>query len=85
MITIQNNDGDRRVLLLDSPFSLDESPDFPEYLFDVVFIVNNSVEETKTILSSINPVTSTKCCYKPLFVSASLKGKMGGYDAIIDG
>ena len=85
MITIQNNDGDRRVLLLDSPFALDESPDFPEYLFDVIFIANQSVEETKTILNSINPVTSTKCCYKPLFVAASLKGKMGNYDEVIDG
>ena len=85
MITIQNNDGDRRVLLLDSPFALDESPDFPEYLFDVVFIVNDSIEETKTILNSINPVTSSKCCYKPLFVSKSLQGKMGNYDEIIDG
>ncbi|MBQ6965208.1 MAG: hypothetical protein IJP82_05905 [Bacteroidaceae bacterium] len=85
MITIQNNDGERRILLLDSPFALDESPDFPEYLFDVVFIANESVEEAKTILSSINPVTSTKCCYKPLFVSSSLKGKMGPYDEIIDG
>ena len=85
MITIQNNDGDRRVLLLDNPFALDESPDFPEYLFDVVFIANNSAEETKTILSGINPVTSNKCCYKPLFVSSSLKGKMGNYDDIIDG
>ena len=85
MITIQNNDGDRRVLLLDSPFALDESPDFPEYLFDVIFITNNSVEETKTILNGINPVTSTKCCYKPLFVAKSLKGKMGNYDEIIDG
>lgn len=85
MITIQNNDGDRRVLLLDSPFAIDESPDFPEYLFDVVFIANESVEETKTILSSINPITSTKCCYKPLFVAGSLKGKMGNYDEIIDG
>ena len=85
MITIQNNDGDRRVLLLDSPFALDESPDFPEYLFDVVFIANSSAEETKTILSSINPVTSSKCCYKPLFVASALKGKMGNYDEIIDG
>ncbi|MEE0520064.1 MAG: hypothetical protein UDK36_01485 [Bacteroidaceae bacterium] len=85
MITIQNNDGDRRILLLDSPFPLDESPDFPEYLFDVVFIVNGSAEETKTILNSINPVTSGKCCYKPLFVSASLQNKMGNYDDIIDG
>lgn len=85
MITIQNNDGDRRVLLLDNPFALDESPDFPEYLFDVVFIANHSAEETKTILSGINPVTSNKCCYKPLFVSSSLKGKMGNYDDIIDG
>ncbi|MDE6000090.1 MAG: hypothetical protein K2H04_08510 [Bacteroidaceae bacterium] len=67
MITIQNTDGDRRVLLLDSSFALDESPDFPEYLFDVVFIVNDTVEETKAILNSINPITSTKCCYKPLF------------------
>ena len=85
MITIQNTDGERRVLVLDSPFAIDESPDFPEYLFDVVFIVNESAEETKTILGSINPVTSAKCCYKPLFVSASLKGKMGNYDEIIDG
>ena len=85
MITIQNNDGERRVLLLDSPFALDESPDFPEYLFDVVFIANDSAEETKTILNSINPVTSTKCCYKPLFVASSLKGKMGNYSEIIDG
>lgn len=85
MITIQNNDGGRRVLLLDSPFALDESPDFSEFLFDVVLIANGSVEETKTILNHINPVTSSKCCYKPLFVSATLKGKMGGYDEIIDG
>ena len=72
MITIQSNDGDRRVLLLDSPFALDESPDFPEYLFDVVFIVNESAEETKTILNSINPITSSKCCYKPLFVTSAM-------------
>lgn len=85
MITIQHNDAERRVLLLDSPFALDESPDFPEYLFDVVFITNTSVEETKTILSSINPVTSAKCCYKPLFVASALKGKMDTYDEIIDG
>ncbi|MBO5585649.1 MAG: hypothetical protein J5924_04655 [Bacteroidaceae bacterium] len=85
MITIQNNDGDRRVLLLDSPFPLDESPDFPEYLFDVIFIVNDAVEETKTILNSINPITSSKCCYKPLFVASALEGKMGNYDEIIDG
>ncbi len=85
MITIQNNDGDRRVLLLDSPFALDESPDFPEYLFDVIFITNHSAGEVKTILNSINPVTSTKCCYKPLFVPKSLEGKMGNYAEIIDG
>ncbi len=85
MITLQNNDGGKHVLLLDSPFALDESPDFPEYIFDVVFVLNESVEETKTILSSINPITSNKCCYKPLFVSSSLKGKMGNYDEIIDG
>lgn len=85
MITIQNTDGDRKVLLLDTPFALDESPDFPEYLFDMVFITNPSAEETKTIMGTINPVTSIKCCYKPLFVSASLKGKMGNYDEIIDG
>ena len=85
MITIQKNDGDRKVLVLDSPFALDESPDFPEYLFDVIFITNESAEETKTILNSINPVTSAKCCYKPLFVARSLEGKMGNYDEIIDG
>ena len=85
MITIQKNDGDRKVLVLDSPFALDESPDFPEYLFDVIFITNESAEETKTILNNINPVTSTKCCYKPLFVARSLEGKMGNYDEIIDG
>ena len=85
MITIQKNDGDRKVLVLDSPFALDESPDFPEYLFDVIFITNESAEETKTILNNINPVTSAKCCYKPLFVARSLEGKMGNYDEIIDG
>lgn len=85
MITIQKNDGDRKVLVLDSPFALDESPDFPEYLFDVIFIANESVEETKTILNNINPVTSAKCCYKPLFVARSLEDKMGNYDEIIDG
>lgn len=85
MITIQNNEAGKKVLLLDSPFALDESPDFPEYLFDVVFIANDSAEETKAILNSINPVTSAKCCYKPLFVASALMGKMGNYDEIIDG
>ena len=85
MITIQKNDGERKVLVLDSPFALDESPDFPEYLFDVIFIANESPEETKAILNTINPVTSAKCCYKPLFVARSLEGKMGNYDEIIDG
>ena len=85
MITIQNNDHDRRILLLDSPFALEESPDFPEYLFDAVFIFNDSVDTTKNILNTINPVTSVKCCYKPFFVSRSLKGKMGDYADLIDG
>lgn len=85
MITIQNNDNGKRVLLLDSPFALDESPDFPEFLFDAVFILNESAEQTKAILNSINPVTSTKCCYKPLFVASSLNGKMGIYEELIDG
>ncbi len=85
MITIQNNDHERRILLLDNQFALEESPDFPEYLFDAVFIFNDSVEQTQNILNEINPVTSQKCCYKPFFVSRSLQGKMGDYDTIIDG
>lgn len=85
MITIQNNEHDRKILLLDSPFALEESPDFPEYLFDAVFIFNDSVDATKNILNTINPVTSVKCCYKPFFVSRSLEGKMGDYADLIDG
>lgn len=85
MITIQNNNNERKILLLDSQFALEESPDFPEYLFDAVFIFNDSVEQTQMILNEINPVTSQKCCYKPFFVSRSLEDKMGGYSDLIDG
>ncbi len=85
MITIQNNDNNRRILLLDSQFALEESPDFPEYLFDAVFIFNDSVEQTQSILNDINPVTSQKCCYKPFFVARTLEGKMGDYSDLIDG
>ena len=85
MITIQNNNNNRRILLLDSQFALEESPDFPEYLFDAVFIFNDSVEQTQSILNDINPVTSQKCCYKPFFVARTLEGKMGDYSDLIDG
>ena len=85
MITIQNNENERRILLLDSPFPLEESPDFPEYLFDAVFIFSDSVDTATTILHTINPVTSVKCCYKPFFVSRSLEGKLGECADLIDG
>ncbi len=85
MITIQNNEHGRRILLLDSPFALEDSPDFPEHLFDAVFIFNDSVDAAKTILNTINPVTSVKCGYKPFFLSRSLEGKMGDYADLIDG
>lgn len=85
MITIQNNNNGRRILLLDSQFALEDSPDFPEYLFDAVFIFNESVEQVQNILNDINPVTSLKCCYKPFFASRSLEGKLGNYSDLIDG
>lgn len=85
MITIQANKNGRRVLILDSLFDLESNENFPESMFDVVFIVPPSLSEAKTILGNINPVTSEKCCFKPLFVSKELEGKLGEYGELVDG
>lgn len=85
MITIQNNQNRRRILILDGVFNLEESLDFPESMFDAVFIKTISPNETKTILHSINPVTSNKCCYKPFFVLKGVEGQLGDYNELVDG
>lgn len=84
MITIQNNKRQRRILIFDSAFNLEDSNDFPRELFDAVFILASTPDEVKSILSTINPVTSRKCCYKPFFVSRDLKGQLGEYGELID-
>lgn len=84
MITIQNNKRQRRILIFDSMFNLEESNDFPRELFDAVFVLASSADEVKSILNIINPVTSRKCCYKPFLVSRDLKGQLDEYDELID-
>ena len=84
MITIQNNQRQRRILILDSAFGLEESNDFLRGMFDAVFIFTSSVDEAKAILNVINPVTSYKCCYKPFLLSRDLKGLMDDYDELVD-
>lgn len=84
MITIQNNRRQRNILIFDSAFNLDESNDFPHDMFDAVFILASSADEAKSILNTINPVTSHKCCYKPFLVSKDLKGQLHEYDELID-
>lgn len=84
MITIQTNKRQRRILILDTVFNLEENQDFPSSMFDAVFIFSDSPDEVKSILHYINPVTSGKCCYKPFLVSKSMQGKLEKYNEIID-
>lgn len=84
MITIQNNKRQHRILIFDSPFNLEDSNDFTYEMFDAVFILTSSPDEVKSILHTINPVTSHKCCYKPFMVSRDLKGQLDEYDELID-
>lgn len=85
MITIQANRNRRKVLTFDTPFALETNQNFPESMFDAVFILSSSPGEAKAILNEVNPVTSNKCCYKPLFVSKELEGHLGEYGELIDG
>ena len=84
MITIQNNKRQRRILILDSAFNLEDSNDFLREMFDAVFIFTSSPDEAKAILNAINPVTSHKCCYKPFLLSRDLKGQLDEYDELVD-
>ena len=84
MITIQNNKRQRRILIFDSAFNLEDSNDFLREMFDVVFIFTSSPDEAKAILNVINPVTSRKCCYKPFLMSRDLKGQLDEYDELVD-
>lgn len=84
MITIQTNKRNRRILMLDSVFNLDESHDFSPSMFDAVFILSPSADEVKTILHSVNPVTSVKCCYKPFLALKSVKADLDEYAELID-
>lgn len=84
MITIQTNKRNRRILMLDSTFNLDENHDFSPTMFDAVFILSPSPDEVKTILHTVNPVTSVKCCYKPFLALKSVKGELDEYAELID-
>ena len=84
MITIQNNKRQRRILIFDSAFNLEDSNDFLREMFDAVFIFTSSPDEAKAILNAINPVTSRKCCYKPFLLSRDLKGQLDEYDELVD-
>ena len=84
MITIQNNKRQRRILIFDSAFNLEDSNDFLREMFDAVFIFTSSPDEAKAILNVINPVTSRKCCYKPFLMSRDLKGLLDEYDELVD-
>ena len=84
MITIQNNKRQRRILIFDSAFNLEDSNDFLREMFDAVFVFTSSPDEAKAILNVINPVTSRKCCYKPFLLSRDLKGQLDEYDELVD-
>lgn len=84
MITIQTNKRNRRILMLDSTFNLEESQDFSSTMFDAVFILSPSPDEVKTILHTVNPVTSVKCCYKPFLALKSVKDELDDYAELID-
>lgn len=84
MITIQTNKRNKRILMLDNTFNLDDNQDFSPTMFDAVFIVSSSPDEVKTILNSVNPVTSVKCCYKPFLALKSVKDDLDEYVELID-
>lgn len=85
MITIQENKNGRRILIFDSLFDLDSNDNFPGSMFDAVIILPPSPREAKAILSEINPVTSNKCCFKPIFVSKDMENELDDYAELIDG
>lgn len=85
MITIKSNDRGRQFLVFDTLFDLDKNPNFQDNTFSAVYITNDSLSETITILTHINPITSRKCCYKPFFVSKKHEGKLGEYSELVDG
>lgn len=84
MITIQTNNRGQRILMLDSAYKLDENYDFTADMFDAVFVYTSSPEELKTIMDTVNPITSNKCCYKPFLALKSVKGKIGEYAELVD-
>lgn len=84
MITIQNNKKQRRILILDRAFAVDESTDFTAEMFDAIFIYTISEEEAKSILNTLNPILSARCRYKPFLTTKVLEGKLGEYDNLID-
>lgn len=85
MITILENQRQVRFLVLDQAFDIDESLDFSGDMFDAIFLMTDDAYKVRVTLKMLNPVTSNKCSYKPLFCQKKVEDQLGLYASLVDG
>lgn len=82
---IYTNSYGRKIAIITNFVDFSDKSYFYYGSFDAVYINMSNKHLVKAILKRINPVTCNETSYLPLFVSKTLKGKLGLHDYVIDG
>ena len=84
---IIRNENDRKILVLNTYVDVENSPEFSEDQFDIVYLntSNMSSNEIHLLLEKTSPIFSTKCWMKPRFIQSNQLEKLGRMRVLIDG
>ena len=82
---IVRNENDRKILVLNTYIDVENSPEFSEDQFDIVYLntSNMSPNEIRLLLEKTSPIFSTKCWLKPRFIQANQIHRIGSMRVLI--
>lgn len=84
---IVTNANQRRILVVNEPVNVDETPALQFEDFDAIFInvIDSVMDRNMLAIRLASPLLSEKCRFKPCFVTQRLTGWLGKAEVIVDG
>ncbi|MDE6076522.1 MAG: hypothetical protein K2G29_02210, partial [Muribaculaceae bacterium] len=84
---IVTNRSQHRILVINEPVNVDETPELQFEDFDAIFInvIDSVMDRNMLAIRLASPLLSEKCRFKPCFVTRRLMGWLGKSEVIVDG
>ncbi|MDE6337084.1 MAG: hypothetical protein K2J63_09065 [Muribaculaceae bacterium] len=84
---IVTNRSQHRILVINEPVNVDDTPELQFEDFDAIFInvIDNVMDRNMLAIRLASPLLSEKCRFKPCFVTRRLMGWLGKSEVIVDG